>query len=70
MFSLYMNDLVNYFDVECDPVDLNGKAVSCLLYADDIVLLSPFFKSTKQTKTYLFLRKYLSIRVLRICIYK
>jgi hypothetical protein len=40
MFSLYMNDLVDYFDVECDPVDLNGKSVSCLLHADDIVLLS------------------------------
>ena len=35
-----MNDLVDYFDVECDPVDLNGKSVSCLLYADDIVSLS------------------------------
>jgi hypothetical protein len=35
-----MNDLVDYFDVECYPVDLNGKSVSCLLYADDIVLLS------------------------------
>ena len=23
-----------------DPLDLNGKLVSCLLYADDIVLLS------------------------------
>jgi hypothetical protein len=30
----------SWFDVECDPVDLNGKSVSCLLYADDIVLLS------------------------------
>jgi hypothetical protein len=39
-----MNDLVDYFDVECDPVDLNGKSVSCLLYADDIVLLSQFAK--------------------------
>ena len=36
-----MNDLVDYFDVECDPVvELNGKSFSCLLYADDIVLLS------------------------------
>jgi hypothetical protein len=49
-----MNDLVNYFDVECDPVDLNGKAVSCLLYADDIVLLS-------QSATYFpkYLKNYL-----------
>ena len=42
-----MNDLVDYFDVECDPVDLNGKSVSCLLYADDIVLLSQSAKGLR-----------------------
>jgi hypothetical protein len=33
--------------VECDPVDLNGKSVSCLLYADDIVLLSQSAKGLR-----------------------
>ena len=42
LFSLYLNDLTNCFDGECDPVSLgnNGLHMSCLLYADDIVLLS------------------------------
>ena len=35
-----MNDLVEHFNLECDPVSINGKSISCLLYADDIVLMS------------------------------
>jgi hypothetical protein len=35
-----MNDLVEHFNLECDPVSVNGKSISCLLYADDIVLMS------------------------------
>jgi hypothetical protein len=34
LFSLFINSFGN----DCDPLDLNGKLVSCLLYADDIVL--------------------------------
>ena len=42
LFSLYLNDFTNCFDGECDPVALgnNGLHMSCLMYADDIVLLS------------------------------
>ena len=40
IFSLYINDLADSFGNDCDPLDLNGKLVFCLLYADDIVLLS------------------------------
>ena len=39
LFSLYIIDLADSFGNDCDPLDLNGKLVSCLLYADDIVLL-------------------------------
>jgi hypothetical protein len=39
-FSVYMNDLVEHFNLECDPVSINEKSISCLLYADDIVLMS------------------------------
>jgi hypothetical protein len=39
-FSVYMNDLVEHFNLVCDPVSINGKYISCLLYADDIVLMS------------------------------
>ena len=42
LFSLYLNDLTKSFEVGCDPVSLgnNGLHISCLMYADDIVLLS------------------------------
>ena len=41
-FSLYLNDLSKCFDDKCDPVPLGncGLHISCLMYADDIVLLS------------------------------
>jgi hypothetical protein len=35
-----MNDLVEHFNLECDPVSINGKSIYCLLHADDIVLMS------------------------------
>ena len=28
------------FDSTCDPVELQNKKLSCLMYADDIVILS------------------------------
>ena len=42
VFSLYLNDLSKCFDDQCDPVPLGncGLHISCLMYADDIVLLS------------------------------
>ena len=41
-FSLYLNDLSKCFDDQCDPVPLGncGLHISCLMYADDIELLS------------------------------
>ena len=40
LFSLYLNDLTPNFDNSCDPVTLNNIQLSCLLYADDLVLIS------------------------------
>jgi hypothetical protein len=40
LFNLYINDLPDIFDESCDPVALHTRALSCLLYADDLVLLS------------------------------
>ena len=40
LFNLYINDLVTMFNHDCNPVKLNDQSVNCLLYADDIVLLS------------------------------
>ena len=44
LFSLYINDLVNNFDSTCDPVYVNDREVSCLMYADDLVLLSQSYE--------------------------
>ena len=40
LFNLYLSDLPSYFDSSCEPVMLNNVKVNCLLYADDLVLLS------------------------------
>ena len=40
LFSLYINDIVDMFDSTCDPVELQNRKLYCLLYVDDIVLLS------------------------------
>ena len=40
-FSLYINDLVKIFDDTCNPITLkSGTKISCLMYADDIVIMS------------------------------
>lgn len=39
LFSLFINDLKHYFDESCDPVKIGERLLSCLMYADDIVLL-------------------------------
>ena len=40
LFSLYLNDLCKQFDSSCDNVILGDREFACLMYADDIVLLS------------------------------
>jgi hypothetical protein len=40
LFKIFINDLPDQFDVVCDPVTIFNKNISCLLYADDVVLLS------------------------------
>jgi exonuclease III len=40
LFNLYVNDIVEYFDDNCQPVSLLDEKLNCLLYADDLVLLS------------------------------
>ena len=39
-FKIFLNDLPEIFDLICDPVKLGNERISCLLYADDLVLLS------------------------------
>ena len=40
LFSLFINDLKHNFDEICDQVQIGDRLISCLMYADDIVLLS------------------------------
>ncbi len=40
LFNLYLHDLPDIFDSSCDPVKLHDVDLSCLMYADDLVLLS------------------------------
>ena len=40
LFNIYINDLPEIFDQPCDPVSLGNRNISCLLYADDLVIIS------------------------------
>ncbi len=40
LFNLYTSDFENSLDDLCCPVELDGKKVPCLMFADDLVLIS------------------------------
>ena len=40
LFNLYVNDLPSIFDETCDGATLSDQKLNCLLYADDLVLIS------------------------------
>ena len=40
LFNLFMNDLPDIFGKKCNPIKLGRTSLPCLMYADDIVLLS------------------------------
>lgn len=40
LFKLFINDLPDIFSPACCPVTLNSTKIHCLLYADDVILLS------------------------------
>ena len=40
LFNLYIDDVMNIFDEQCDPVPVLDTFLSHFLYADDLVLLS------------------------------
>ena len=39
-FNIYLSDLPLIFDQICDPVDFGTTTLSCLMYADDLVIMS------------------------------
>lgn len=39
-FKIFINNLVDYLKNSSDPVVLNNRSLHCLMYADDVILLS------------------------------
>ena len=40
LFNLYINKICSIFDNSCDPVKLDNSNLNCLLWADDLLLIS------------------------------
>ena len=40
LFNIYINDIPSVFDTNCRPVSLKDMSLNCLMFADDILLLS------------------------------
>ena len=40
LFKIFINDLVERFGDECDGVSLGDLKLNCLMYADDLILVS------------------------------
>ena len=40
LFNLFINDIPNLFNTTCEPVKFGDTELSCLLYADDLVIMS------------------------------
>ena len=40
LFNTFVNDIVDIFDSTCDPLIMGECKINCLLYADDLILLS------------------------------
>jgi hypothetical protein len=40
LFNLFVNDIPDIFDSSCAPVSMHTRSLNCLLYADDLVILS------------------------------
>ena len=40
LFNIFVNNIVDIFDSTCDHFDHGRMKINCLLYADDLILLS------------------------------
>ena len=40
LFNIFVNKLPSIFDLSCDPVSILDEKVSCLLWADDLLIMS------------------------------
>ena len=52
LFNIFINDISNIFDeTTSKPIALNSTEVNCLIYADDLVLLSEVKKACNPVLT-------------------
>ena len=49
LFNIYINDIPEIFNKECEPVTLQHINLNCLMFADDILLLSETEKGLQQS---------------------
>ena len=40
LFKNSMNDLLDIFDEECDGASLGNFKINCLMYADEVIIIS------------------------------
>ena len=48
LFNIFVNHIVDIFDSTCDPLIMGEYKINCLLYADDLTLLSESEHSLKR----------------------
>ena len=48
LFNIFLNDLTEIFDEKCCPVMIGNQNLNCLLYANDLLLLSETENGLKQ----------------------
>ena len=60
LFNLFLSDLPSIFDASCDPVGLLNSNLSCLMFADDLVILSESAKGLQNAldKLYAYCNKW------------
>ena len=50
LFNIFMNDFPTYLEQKGDKfIELNGQIISCLLYADDIIIMNETNKSLQNS---------------------
>ena len=40
LFNLFINDIPDIFDETCKPARIGAETINCLMYADDLILIS------------------------------
>ena len=51
LFNLFLSDLPNIFSTDCHPVELGELKLNCLMFADDLVLISQSAKGLQNCLT-------------------